>query len=162
MGCLEGISICSEGASSSPYWPAQALVSSAESAVATAQDDIAISERQVASSRRAALYEAFAPDAQYQADDASQDSSISDEQLLVQAEHPDLAVDLPSAPMPVDLRGPRSTGREADVMLHPFCQAATWQLPADPLFFEADRSTAKQFAREAVQMLAEVNMIKAI
>ena len=140
----------------------QALVSSAESAVATAQDDIAISERQAASSRRAVLYEAFAPDAQYQADDASQGSSFSNKQLLVQAEHPDLAMDLSSAPMPVDLSGPRSTGREADVMLHPFCQAATWQLPADPLFFEADRSTAKQFAREAVQMLAEVNMIKAI
>lgn len=37
---------------------------------------------------------------------------------------------------------------------HPYCKAAIWQLYADPLFFEADRTTAKQFAKLVVERLA--------
>ncbi|KAG1671054.1 hypothetical protein FOA52_000725 [Chlamydomonas sp. UWO 241] len=36
---------------------------------------------------------------------------------------------------------------------HPYYVAATWQLPAEPLFYEADRATAKAFARQVAVAL---------
>lgn len=36
---------------------------------------------------------------------------------------------------------------------HPFCTVAIWQLPVLPLFFAAERSTAKLVAKELVEVL---------
>ncbi|GAX82752.1 hypothetical protein CEUSTIGMA_g10178.t1 [Chlamydomonas eustigma] len=49
--------------------------------------------------------------------------------------------------------GSRFSGVDFPDSSHPYCQAAVWQLPAEPLFFSADRSLAKAFAREVIDRL---------
>lgn len=48
-------------------------------------------------------------------------------------------------------------GRQTLDSDHPFANVAIWQLPVMPLFFEADRTAAKQLAKDLMEALKAVN-----
>lgn len=147
---------------------AQAQAATAQDDLLTARAEAARQLRQASSARRTAWMDVFDGDGDMDSEvsTASQSSeaqlsaagcspSHSDmddgQQLEVivdeQGEHEALLVNEASA----QARGGKLEGG-ADG--HPYCKAAIWQLYADPLFFEADRTTAKQFAKLVVERLA--------
>eukprot|EP00955_Chlamydomonas_euryale_P118487 366546-Chlamydomonas_euryale.AAC.20 len=50
-------------------------------------------------------------------------------------------------------------GFESDLDNHPYFKAAIWQIPVEPLFFEADRTTAKDLARAIVESVRAAALI---
>ncbi len=56
--------------------------------------------------------------------------------------------------------GGGGSGRLIPDEMHPFCKAAIWQIAPQPLFFEAQRSVAKDFAKAVVRALGPPNSLR--
>ena len=154
-------------------------VTDAEDALGDAHANIAIRERMAASGRRAALWDAFSPPPPLasppEASAATGIASVESASLrpgssnAISSSQEDgkatgIASGYPSAHTseggPEVLMGCLSDDVDTPVAyegellgLDLFKVSATWQLPAQPLFFGGDRATVKVLARESVEWL---------
>ena len=123
----------------------KALFSMAEDELGNAQAYAAIQERQATSSRRASLYEVFSePDVESYEPRSS--AAFDDMHLHTSPLHDviEFGSSMSSEEEGTDEAAIWNDGKSLQM-------AATWQLPVEPVFFEADRTTIKDMAAEAVK-----------
>ena len=122
----------------------KALFSAAEDELGNARAYAAIQERQATSSRRASLYEVFSePDVE-----ANGSRSYTAYDYMNSQTFHEHAIHLGCSVRSWDEGTDEAAIWNDEKNLQ---MAATWQLPVDPLFFEADRTTIKDLAAETVK-----------
>lgn len=95
-----------------------------------------------AAAERAAAHISESTSSSAQSSDASAVASSSDSSSMPGTEQADTHQEAPAASSRPVLDGD-----------HPFANVAIWQLPVMPLFFEADRTAAKQLAKDLMVAL---------